>query len=233
MIAMSHLLYAGSNARDGNLSLRLESPEVVIPRREAFLASHGVRSEDCVFIETQDGEIITHVGSSEKGQMVTTEALITAESGVVLYLLTGDCFPVSFYDPENRVIALAHMGRRPTDKQLAVQVIREMGRVYHSQPENIKVFIAPGIHKESYVFPELTQQTESDWSRFRSVLPSGEIQVDILGNVHDQVLRSGVLPENIEISPVDTATDPDYFSYYRAVRTGEPQGRFATILGLR
>jgi hypothetical protein len=41
-----------------------------------------------------------------------------------------------------------------------------------------------------------------------------------------------VLPEHIEVSPVNTAISDEYYSHYRSVRSGEPEGRFALLVGL-
>ncbi len=230
---MPLLLRSESNKQDGNLSLRLEGQEIVLPRREAFLSRHGISSQDCVFIETEHEDKITHVGTLDKGKSIPTEALITKDLGVILYLLTGDCFPVSFFDPKKQVVALAHMGWKPTDKQLTIKVIEEMKTVYGSQPEDIKMHIGPGIHKESYKFTDPILKQMPDWATFLTDLPSGETEIDLLGYIQNQAIRAGILKENIETDPTDTATSTEYFSHYRSARTGEPEGRFATIIGLR
>jgi copper oxidase (laccase) domain-containing protein len=124
------------------------------------------------------------------------------------------------------------MGWKPTDKQLASKVIDEMKRVYESSPDDISVFIGPGIHKESYVFKNPAQKELPGWANFSTDLPSGETQIDILGHIQEQVLRSGVLQKNIEINSIDTARSTEYFSHYRTVRVGEVEGRFATIVGI-
>ncbi len=227
-----HLLYAQSNKQDGNLSLRHGFEEQVIPQRQAFLSKYGISSQDCVFIETEHGEKITHVGSSDRGRSIQTEALVTGEKGVILFLLTADCFPVSFYDPQKELVALAHMGWKPTDKELALKVIEEMKSVYGSRPEDIEVFIGPGIHKESYKFVDPVQKQMPNWTTFLTDLPNGETQIDIIAYIQRQAIRGGVLQENIKIDPADTANSEDYFSHYRSVRTGESEARFATILGL-
>jgi YfiH family protein len=230
---MSELIYATSNKHDGNLSVRLESEEVVAPRREAFLSKHNVRAEDCVYMETEHRDTVMHVGNAEKGKLIPAEAFITKEIGLFLYLLTADCFPVSFYDSQQQVIALAHMGWRPTNLQLATKVIEEMKSVYNSKPQEIKISIGPGIHKESYTFKDHELKQTPEWKEFLTELPNGDTQIDLIGNILQQIIQSGVPIENTTINPIDTATSSDYFSHYRSVRTGEAEGRFATIVGMQ
>jgi YfiH family protein len=229
---MATFLYETSKIADGNLAFSWGEREEVLHNQEAFLNKFGKTRDDCVFMETEHEDKIVHVGTSDKGKMITCEALITKDLDVVLFLLTADCFPVTFYDSEKQIIALAHMGWRPTGKQLATKVVRELKDVYGSQSENIKVFIGPGIHKESYVFDDPEQKKLPEWSDFLIELPGGQTQIDLISYIHKQLLDSGVTKENIQTSSADTATSSEYFSHYRAVRAGEPEGRFATIVSL-
>jgi YfiH family protein len=229
---MPHLFLSQSNKQNGNLSLHLDPETKVKPRRDAFLSKHKMSSQDCVFIDTEHSDTIVHVGVSNKGQDIPSEALITNEIGVVLYLLTADCFPVTFYDPEKQIIALAHLGWKPTDKQLAAKILQELTNVYQSNPSRVQVCIGPGIHKESYTFKDPVQRNLPGWSDFLIDQPNGETQIDLMGYIQKQLLDNGVLPENIQLSQIDTATSHEYFSHYRSARTGEPEGRFATIAAL-
>jgi len=229
---MESLLLAQSDSTDGNLSLRHEPEEVVLPRRTAFLYKYGLAAEDCVFIQTEHKDKITHVVNSDKGSLITTEALITKDTGVVLFLLTGDCFPVSFYDPIKGVVALAHLGWKPANKGLVTKVIKEMTAVYGSQPKDIMMFGGAGIQKGSYKFVDPVQKQLPAWSDFLTDIAGGETTIDLAGFIKAQALEAGIAPNNIEMSAVDTAISDKYFSHYRSVRTGEPEARFATILGL-
>jgi hypothetical protein len=142
-------------------------------------------------------------------------------------------FPVAFYDSKNKVIALAHLGWKPIDKQLVMKVINELKNKYDTQARDIRVFIGPGIHKESYILKDPAQNKSKEWLGFLTDLPSGETQVDLIGYIQKQLADAGVLPENIEVSPIGTVVSKEYFSHYRSVRTGEPEGRFATILSMK
>jgi copper oxidase (laccase) domain-containing protein len=45
-------------------------------------------------------------------------------------------------------------------------------------------------------------------------------------------LLPGVQPEKVHVDGTNTYTSPNYFSHYRAARTGEREGRFATVVVL-
>ncbi len=226
------LLLLESKKVDGNLSLRLESAELVLPRRDSFLEKNGIDPKACVFIETEHEDKITHVGVNERGQSIVIEALISNTRGVFLCLLTADCFPVSFYDSRKGVIALAHLGWKPTGKKLFAKVVKEMCGVYGSVPDDIEVYIGPGIHKESYVFKDPVQKSFSEWSEFMEETANGETSVDIIAYILKQASESQIQSGQIRINPNDTGKSEDYFSHYRSVRAGEVEGRFMTVLSI-
>ena len=75
--------------------------------------------------------------------------MVTTRSGIVLGILTADCAPVLFADPENRVIAAAHAGWRGalggiTDRTIAMMLSAGAER------EKIVAAIGPAISQESY-----------------------------------------------------------------------------------
>ena len=228
----SEVLYATSDVHDGNLSFLWGERGAVAENRRKFLAAHGVRPQDCAVIEAEHGERIVTVGAADRQKNIPAEALITSEKGVVLFLLVADCLPVAFYDPVHRVIALAHLGWKPTNLKLAQKVVAELARGFAAKPRDLHVSIGPGIRKESYRFTDPVQKSLPDWAPFLAELPTGETEVDIVGYNVRQLRDAGVAEANITVDPHDTAASPDYFSHYRAVRSGEPEGRFAAILAL-
>jgi len=207
--------------------------EIVLSNRNNFLKKFGLKYEDCVVMEAEHKKKISFVTCRDKGKSIQTEAFITSEPGVTLFLLTGDCFPVCYYDPFKKVVALAHLGWKPTNLRLAQKVVTELVKRFESKPKDIQVFIGPGIHKESYVFKDPVQKNMKEWSHFLTELPDGNVQIDILGYIKKQLDSAGIPSGNISINPVDTYTSEEYYSYYRANITNEEDGRFATIVGLR
>lgn len=229
--------YAVSGTVDGNMSYLWGNADEVTENRKRFLAKYSMRPEDCVVmkLEHKDRVEVVHPfdRSANDADAVVAEALITNHSGVALFLLTADCLPISLYDPCHGVIALAHLGWRPTDKLLIKKVIRVMFEKFGSEPQDIVAHIGPGIHKESYVFKDPEQKKLSGWAPYCHDLPNGETAIDIIGYNIAQLLEVGVIAEHISADPSDTAAAPEYFSHYRAVRNNEKEGRFATILTLR
>lgn len=232
----SEVLYGFSNREDGNLSFKWATDkQEALANRKRFLEKLGLNLEDCVCISILDSDQVIEVGKDTKGagmsdisQAVKADAIITKESGVGLLLLTGDCLPIVLFDPTMRVIALAHLSWKSTEAKLLTKVIEKM-KTYGSKPSDVTVYIGPGIHRESYKFESPIQKSLPGWGPFLVDLPDGQTSIDIVGYNTKQLTDSGVLPESIEVCPIDTASDVNMFSHYRAVRTGEQDGRFGTV----
>lgn len=226
------VLLATSTKNDGNMSLVWGDEAEVVKNRERFLGKYDLSPHDCVVMQVEHGDAVTVVGPEYKGRTVPAEAFVTQDKNLILWLLTADCLPIAFFDPKQEVIALAHLGWKPTDLRLAKKVISTMVKDFKSDPADILVYIGPGIHKESYAFENPAQQNIPEWAPFLRE-DNGVTHIDLVGYNKAQMVEFGVLEQNISVDPVNTATSDTYFSHYRSSRTREPEGRFATILAMK
>jgi copper oxidase (laccase) domain-containing protein len=90
------------------------------------------------------------------------------------------------------------------------------------------VYLGPGINKESYILPQKAIETlNADWDDF--VLPAEDdksrYHVDIKGYVLKQLSDSSIKTTETLVSDINTCTNPDYFSHYRATRFKQKNGR--------
>ena len=222
---MTKLVYATSTAADGNMSLKWGESKEVVKNRKKFLGKIGVSLEDCVTLSLMRSDGVKIVDGKNKGEMLEADALITTGKNVGLFMVTADCFPVIVYDPVGGVLALVHLGWQGVDKGLVAKVVRKMKGL---GADELQVIIGPGIRKESYVFDvPLAQENDPKWQPFLEKLGNGRTAIDLVGFIKKQLVDCGV--GEIEDCGIDTVKDLNYFSHYRAVRTGEPEGRFATV----
>ena len=130
---------------------------------------------------------------------------------------------------------MSYQSQKKPIKRHSNKVINKLQTEFGSDPKDILAYIGPGIHKESYIIDRPAElKILPDWQRFLTEIGTDKIQIDIVGYNQAQMLKAGLLPENIFIDPTDTATSNDYFSHYRSERiTGEPEGRFATVVVLK
>jgi hypothetical protein len=73
------------------------------------------------------------------------DALITAQRGLLLAILTADCIPVLVADTRRRVVAAFHAGWRPTLARIVERGIGAMRLQFGSRPRDLIAAIGPGI----------------------------------------------------------------------------------------
>jgi len=158
------------------------------------------------------------------------DALITNQKGVVLTILTADCVPVLLYDKEKEVIAAIHAGWKGTEAKIVAKTVQKMIRVYNSDPKDIIAGVAPAIGRCCYEVGK--DVAKHFFNEPRSFDVRGEkYMLDLPFINKKQLLDSGVLQENIEMSGICTACDVERFFSYR--KEQGCSGRFMSMIGLR
>jgi len=78
------------------------------------------------------------------------DALVTSVPRLPLVVRVADCGPVFFHDPAERVIAVAHSGRRGTEGNIVQATLDCMRETYSSRPANVIVQLGPCIRPPHY-----------------------------------------------------------------------------------
>ncbi len=165
-------------------------------------------------------------GASTKKGWVRADALVTNVPDIALLLPVADCNAVIYADPVQHVVALAHLGWHSTVNDLAGKLVEHMVERYGSSPADIRIYNSPSIRAESYRFTYLEQTPLTAWHNepYAILQPDDTYAIDLVTYNYDQWIRAGIMPDNIEVSLVDTATSPDYPS----ARQGS-NSRFAVL----
>lgn len=118
---------------------------------------------------------------------------------------------------------LAHLGRHSTVAQLmtrAIQYFVEHG----SQAKDLQIWMSPSITQKNYRMDYFDHTNDTNWHNFCRQTANG-IYLDMQGFNRSLAIQAGVPANNIVISPIDTADDPNYFSH----SAGDTGGRFAVV----
>lgn len=182
--------------------------------------------DEIMDVTTAEG---VEVGGAER--RMQADALVTNVPGAGLMLSVADCNAVAIHDPVHHVLAIAHLGWQSTVADLATKIVEYLQHKYQSSAPDLRVYVSPAIKAESYVLEHVAQADNPAWKDFLHQTSKGT-GVDLPGYNRQRFIDAGVLPEHIEVSPVNTATSDKYYSHYRAVRSGEPEGRFALLVSL-
>ena len=177
------------------------------------------------------------------------DALITSTPGLVLTVLTADCAPVLFVDPENRVIAAAHAGWRGAADGIIENTVKQMQQE-GATPPHIKAVIGPCIKQASYqVGADMKAAVleQSPWAdvHFGNDNQFGDSQFgdNQFGDSKKQYFRfdlSGYILTRLEHLGIeaqameeDTLSDDRFFSYRSACLESAPDtGRLINMISL-
>lgn len=226
-----------STVADGNMDFRFEERDEVIAARTSFLLGYGIDYTEHIAMRCDHGEIITlvesgheSIGVTEQEKQVHSEVLVTQAKGLALMLFTADCQPVSFFDPVTETIALAHISRKTLALHLPLKTVQFLKDMLAVDPSNLMVEIGPHIKKESYTFTlPLTEASEEQ--KLYTEEQGGLAHIDLVSWNLAQLAQAGIILENISISPIDTGTSKEHYSYYMMKKYGEQkEARMATIL---
>ena len=232
------LLIAVSSKDDGTMLNRIRGRHVaeIVNNRRRFCDQIGVKYDDVVYhvISYDQGQTFDTIAdvtetdtTRHNSEGIFADALYTEMAGVGLFLPVADCIATVIYDPKRRALMLAHLGRHSTVAQLmtrAVQYFVERG----SQAKDLQIWMSPSITQKNYRMDYFNYADDINWQNFCHQTADG-IYLDMQGFNRSLAVQAGVPGDNIFISPIDTADDPNYFSH----SAGDAGGRFAVLAEIK
>ncbi|MER6247508.1 peptidoglycan editing factor PgeF [Streptomyces griseorubiginosus] len=200
-----------------------DDPEAVATNRELAAKSLGLDPARVVWMNQVHGADVEVVsGPWGERPVPEVDAIVTAERGLALAVLTADCTPVLLADPVAGIVAAAHAGRPGTVAGVVPAALRAMTGL-GADPARIVARTGPAVCGKCYEVPEEMRadvaavepaaHAETSW---------GTPAVDVTAGVHAQLDRLGV--RDRQQSPVCTIESGDHFSYRRERTTGRLAG---------
>lgn len=212
-------------------------PEMIRQNRLSLAKAAGFKADRLVTAHQIHSARVSVVTANEAGRggldkesrLPDADALVTADTGLCLMVLSADCVPVLMYDAVKQVIAAVHAGWRGTAAGIVAETVKVMEEKFGCRAENIRAGIGPSIGKCCFevdegvaeVFFHLFPDTEG------VVFPGkrpGKFQVDLWEANRKELLDMGLKTGHIEVAGLCTVCHPDRFFSYR--REGETAGRF-------
>ncbi|KQW28967.1 polyphenol oxidase [Rhizobium sp. Root274] len=180
---------------------------------ERLATTHQIHSPDVVV-----------VSSNYDGSRPQADAQVTSAPGVILGVLTADCGPILFADPENRVIGAAHAGWKGALGGVLENTIDAMIAL-GARRDKIRATLGPSISAANYeVGPEFVDRflaEDTDFATFFT--PSrkaGHSMFDLPGLTLMRLTRAGVTADNLGLCTY--ASPETFYSYRRTTHAGEP-----------
>lgn len=210
-----------------------DDPQAVTENRRRLTAALGFLPAHLSLLNQVHGtEVVTVTTSnthSNTQPLPSADAQVTDRAGVLLGILTADCYPLLLEDPQAGVIGAAHAGWKGTLKRIAEQTVLAMQQL-GARPERIRAAVGPGISAPHYaVGSEVARQFEAAGLGAHLTLKSEAVHLDLAAANQQVLLEAGLLPEQIWRSE-RCSLEPDFYSHRR---DAGQTGRMLALIGMR
>ena len=198
-----------------------DSPAAVAENRRRLTDHFAIQP---AWLQQVHGVAVAH---ADPALVATADASWTATPGIACTVMTADCLPVLFCDRAGSRVAAAHAGWRG----LAAGVLEATLDSLAVDPAQVLVWLGPAIGPRAFeVGPEVREvfiaQLAETHQAFVPSHNAGKYLADIYLLAHLRLKARGV--NAVYGGGWCTVTDPRFFSYRRAPRTG----RFASLIWL-
>jgi polyphenol oxidase len=215
-----------------------------LDNREAVLENRGLVADSLNVARTHllgctqvHGIEVTEVETMwEAGKGPRADAMVTARRGVALGIVTADCAPVLFADPEAGVVGAAHAGWRGAVTGILEATIDAMTRL-GAHADRIVAAVGPCIGQPSYeVAADLRDAVlvrSPDAARFFvDGNREDRWQFDLAGYCAARLRAAGVA--RVEVTGIDTLAETErFFSHRRrTLAGGGPIGHQISVIAI-
>ena len=221
-------IFSSLNAGEGSG----DDPGAIAENRERIRLAMGAHTLlSCYQIHSPDVIEVTQPWTERP----SGDAMVTRLPGTGLCILTADCAPVLFADPQAGVIGAAHAGWKGALAGVLDGTLLAMERLGASR-DRIRGVIGPAISQSSYEvgpeFRDLFLRASPSHDMFFTSGAGDRFHFDLTGFCLQQ-LRSAGIGAATRIDHDTCALEDMYFSNRRRNRTGDPDyGRNASVISL-
>jgi YfiH family protein len=212
-----------------------DRPALVATNRAAILQALGLPAGALTTMsQIHSNRVLTLTERPAPGTRHEADGVVTAMPGVALGILTADCAPILFAEPEAAVIGAAHAGWKGAINGVIANTVDAMIAL-GARRARIIAAIGPTISLDNYeVGPEfatdLLKQHRDATNRLARPT-GGREHFDLPGFVFDQLIEAGVGKVN-DLQRCTYGHAKHYFSHRRSTHDGTRAGRQISVIGL-
>ncbi len=168
-----------------------------------------------------DGILLIDEENPDLSHFLTVEvdAIVTNQPGIMIGVLTADCFPLLIWHKERKIAAVIHAGWRGAANGLINKVIQTIHTHFDCPATELQAAIGPGIGAHKYEIDrpvrDAFRQGTGFWNEISKETKLAHWQLDIPLSCQLQLEQSGLKPQNIEIAEECTCCHPELFFSHR------------------
>jgi len=206
---------------------RGDSEANVAANRQLFLEEFGINPAQLAepLQIGRDGVKII----DQPGKYASQDALITAQPGVYLRVLTADCSPILIWSDKDLLVAAVHSGWQGSELDILGKTLKKMHTEMGAELESLYLVIGPGLSQDNFeVGPEFSDKFPAEF--LMPLQGRNRYLFDNNAYLRDTAIRLGVLAHHIETLPhCSYKEDSLFFSHRRDAGT---TGRMMSVIGI-
>ncbi len=189
--------------------------------------------------QTHTNNVVVINEDNLDSELYDVDGVVTNIKGVALTIATADCQSIILYDKKNQVIGNIHSGWKGTLSKILSNGINLMIEEFSSNVEDIIVCIGPSIMGCCFeVDKDVVDMFNKEFTDIEEFIKLGEVKegkhkyyIDTVGINKQELLRMGLLEENIYLSNICTKCNSDTYHSYRG--QGIDSGRNVTLVCMK
>lgn len=213
---LSEGIYASLNCGLGSK----DNPETVLENRRRVAEYLGANGGHIVTLHQEHGATAYTVSAPiARAELPKADAIVSTTPGLAIGVVTADCAPILFADPEAKMVAAAHAGWRGAVNGVIESAIKEMER-QGADRRHIHAAVGPCINQAAY---EVGEEFEANLMRldkgnarfFERTPIAAKPHFDLPAYARHRLREAGL--ERVDMcSPCTNQHESIFFSYRRA-----------------
>ena len=225
-------IYGGLNCGTGSS----DDPALVKINRARVAQAAGLPTDALLSLhQVHSTDVIEVTEPAWLGERPKADAMVTKNPRIGLGILTADCAPVLFSDPNAKVVGAAHAGWKGAMNGITDNTIDAMINL-GAKREDISAAVGPCISQASYEvgqeFFETFADENPDYARFFISGKGDKMQFDLPSFVLHRLREAGIKTATW-VGECTYAAPKKFYSYRRTTHAGEPDyGRLISVIRL-
>ena len=210
----------------------IDSPENITENRRRFLQVFDGDYKIATAWQVHGDDVKIVRGQSDlENTAKKSDALVCGLQNVLVGIKTADCVPVLLGDEKTKSFAAIHAGWRGTAQSIVVKTIEKMRAEFEIDPKNLTAAICD-YEVGQDVIDAFRESFPHDYEHLFTPTRARHACVNLHSANREQLLKSGVSPENILIAPLCTMKNNDlFFSYRQDRKLYGKTGRLLSVIG--
>ena len=199
--------------------------------RARFLSAAGAPGRPIIKLKQVHSATVVEIDDTAAArEPMEGDAAVTALQGVVLGVQTADCVPIFIANFRGTAVAAVHAGWRGTAARIIESTVARLREKFALDPKDLVASIGPHIGVCCYEVGQDVVDAIADAALFQHQPEWPKPHLNLAEANRQQLIHSGLLDEQIEISPLCTRCREDLFHSYR--RDGKRTGHMLSVIGI-